>query len=153
MTNITKMSSEEIAELIQKIGYGHLGCIHEGKPLVIPMQYYLKDDEMYMFTDRGTKSHDLTEHPEICLQIEELNDTTNWSSITIDGRAAALTDSTKFAEIARTIRSQNPTFSPVINRELDNISELEQEIAIYLIQPDRMTGTKATSSGDRVLVD
>jgi uncharacterized protein len=153
MTTIHKMSSAEIVELLQKIGYGHLGCIHAGKPYVIPMQYYLKDDAIYMFTDRGDKSHDLNKNPDICLQVEELDDTENWSSITIAGRAGLLTDSTKFAEIAQIIRSQNPTFSPVINRELDDISELEKAIAIYQIHTDKIAGTIArSSSGDRTLV-
>jgi uncharacterized protein len=152
MTNIDKMSSEESIELLQKIGYGHLGCLHEGKPHVIPMQYYLKDNEIYIFTDRGGKSHDLSENPEICLQVEELGDKDNWSSITIGGRAEALADRADFAEIADFIKEQNPTFSPVLNRELNDSSELEREIAIYRIQPDRMTGTKATSASDRVFV-
>lgn len=152
MAIIAKMSTEETIELLQKIGYGHLGCIHEGKPHVIPMQYYFKNDTIYMFADRGAKSHDLAKHPEICLQVEELGDTKNWSSITIDGRAEILEDSTKFAEIAQVIKAQNPTFFPVINREITEISELEKAIVIYRIQADKMTGTKANSVSDRALV-
>jgi nitroimidazol reductase NimA-like FMN-containing flavoprotein (pyridoxamine 5'-phosphate oxidase superfamily) len=152
MASITKMTTEETIELLQKIGYGHLGCIHEGKPHVIPMQYYLQDDAIYMFTDRGTKSHDLTENPDICLQVEELSDTDNWSSITVYGRAEILEDSAEFTRIAQAIKSQNSTFSPVINREITDMSELKKSIAIYQIQTDKMTGTKATSASDRALV-
>jgi uncharacterized protein len=152
MTSIATMNPEEKIELLQKIGYGHLGCIHEGKPHVIPMQYYVKDDAIYMFTDRGTKSHDLTANPDICLQIEELSDIDNWSSITIAGRAEIIEDSPKFSEVAQVIKSQNPTFSPVINREITDMSELERSIAIYQIHTDKITGTKATSSSEPALV-
>ncbi|GAC1470296.1 MAG: hypothetical protein NVS2B14_02950 [Chamaesiphon sp.] len=47
MLDIDEMSSKEILELLQKVGYGHLGCIYEGKPYVIPMHYYLKDSVIH----------------------------------------------------------------------------------------------------------
>ena len=35
MLDIDEMSSKEIQDLLHQVGYGHLGCIHEGKPYVI----------------------------------------------------------------------------------------------------------------------
>jgi uncharacterized protein len=46
MLDIDEMSSKEIYELLRKIGYGHLGFIHEGKPYVMPMHYYLEGEEI-----------------------------------------------------------------------------------------------------------
>ena len=43
MLDIDEVSSKEIHELLHQVGYGHLGCIHEGKPYVMPMNYYLED--------------------------------------------------------------------------------------------------------------
>jgi uncharacterized protein len=34
MLDIDEMSSNEIYELLRKVGYGHLGFIHERKPYV-----------------------------------------------------------------------------------------------------------------------
>ncbi len=42
MLDIDEMSSKEIYEPLRKVGYGHLGLIHEGKPYVMPMHYYLE---------------------------------------------------------------------------------------------------------------
>ena len=39
MLDIDEMSSTEILELLEKVGYGHLGCIHKDKLYVIPMGY------------------------------------------------------------------------------------------------------------------
>jgi uncharacterized protein len=32
MLDIDEMNSKEIHELLNQLGYGHLGCVHEGKP-------------------------------------------------------------------------------------------------------------------------
>ncbi len=42
MLNIDEMNAKEIRDLLNKVGYGHLGFIYEGKPSVIPMHYYLE---------------------------------------------------------------------------------------------------------------
>ena len=41
------MSSKEIHELLHQVGYGHPGCIHEGKPYVMPINYYLEGSDIY----------------------------------------------------------------------------------------------------------
>ena len=43
MLDIDEMGQDEIHELLHKVGYGHLGFIHEGKPCVMPMHYYLEN--------------------------------------------------------------------------------------------------------------
>ncbi len=152
MLDIKKMSSEENLELLQAIGYGHLGCIDEGKPYVIPMQYYIKDLSIYIFTDRGVKSQDLDLNPDICLQVEELHNTEDWRSVTVSGRVKRL-QGEEFIEIAQFITAQNPTFSPVINRNLTELDELENTIAIYRIHPSKMSGTSAKSPERQALVN
>ncbi len=152
MLSIEHMSSEEVTELLQAIGYGHLGCLKEGKPYVIPMQYYIKDKEVYLFTDRSEKSHDLDRYPDICLQVEELYDPQDWQSVVITGTVERLCDRTKFTEIARFISTQNPTFAPVINQNITDLDVLENAIAIYRIQPSKMSGTKTELDGTKELI-
>ena len=42
MLDIDEMGIKEMQDLLQQVGYGHLGYIHEGKPYVMPMNYYLE---------------------------------------------------------------------------------------------------------------
>ncbi len=65
MLDIDEMNSKEIQELLHQVGYGHLGCIHEGKPYVMPMSYYLEDSDIYLFTTEGMKTHDIDANPDI----------------------------------------------------------------------------------------
>jgi hypothetical protein len=86
------------------------------------------------------------------LQVEELVDTENWSRIAIGGRAEQLKDRAEFEDISRFIKVQNPTFSPAIDREMNDLSELENAIEIYRIQSNKMTGSKAKAASSHALV-
>ncbi len=85
MLDIDEMGQKEILGFLQQAGYGHLGYIHEGKPYVMPMHYYLKDSDMYLFTTEGMKTHDIDVNPEICLQVEEIHDPLHWRSVIVTG--------------------------------------------------------------------
>ena len=92
MLDIDEMSSEEIHEVLHKVGYGHLGCIHEGKPYVMPMHYYLEKSDIFLFTTIGMKTHDIDANPEVCLQVEDMHDSFHWRSVIVNGSADRLTE-------------------------------------------------------------
>lgn len=140
MLDIDEMSSKEIHELLQQKGYGHLGFIHEGKPCVMPMRYYLEDSDIYLLTTIGMKTHDIDANPEICLQVEEIHGSLHWRSAIVNGRADRLTEQPDIDRVMQFIKETNPTLSPAINRTWIDAWGREEVIAIYRIHPSEMTG-------------
>lgn len=106
MLDIDEMSSKEIQELLQQVGHGHLGCVFEGHPYVLPMHYYLQDSDIYIFTTVGMKTKYMDGNPEVCLQVEEIRDMEHWRSVVVNGRAERLTQQ---EDIARWNWSKNTT--------------------------------------------
>ena len=152
MLDIDEMSLEEIHELLYQVGYGHLGCIHEGKPYVVPMFYYLQDSDIYLFTTVGMKTHDIDANPEICLQVEEIHDPLHWRSAIVMDRVERLTVKEDIDRAMKFIKERNPTLSPAINRTwLDSWGRAET-IAIYRIYESEMTGrtTDGASSVNKI---
>jgi uncharacterized protein len=140
MLDIDEMGQKEIHELLLQVGYGHLGCIHEGKPYVMPMQYYLDDSDIYLFTTVGMKTHDMDANPEICLQVESLHDPLHWRSVIVNGRAERLTEQQNIDRVMQLIKKRNSTLSPAINRTWSDSWGRAEAIAIYRIHPSEMTG-------------
>jgi uncharacterized protein len=140
MLDIDEMSSKEIYELLHQVGYGHFGCIHKGKPYVMPMHYYLEDSDIYLFTTVGMKTHDMDENPEICLQVEALHDPLHWRSVIVNGRADRLTKQQDIDHAMQFIKERNPKLSPAINRTWIDSWGRAEVIAIYRIHPSEMTG-------------
>jgi nitroimidazol reductase NimA-like FMN-containing flavoprotein (pyridoxamine 5'-phosphate oxidase superfamily) len=138
--DIDEMSSKEIHELLHQVGYGHLGCIHAGKPYVMPMRYYLEGSDIYLLTTVGMKTHDLDANPEVCLQVEEIHDLLHWRSVIVNGRAERLTAQPDIDHVMQFIKDRNPTLSPAINRTwIDSWGRAEVAV-IYRIHPSEMSG-------------
>ncbi|MEG4574628.1 pyridoxamine 5'-phosphate oxidase family protein [Microcoleus sp. N3A4] len=140
MLDIDEMGQKEIHELLHKVGYGHLGCIHEGKPYVMPMNYYLEEEDIYLFTTIGMKTHDLDANPEICLQVEEKRDPRPWRSAIVNGRASRLTEQPDIARAMHSIEERNPNLSPAIDRTWIDAQGRSEAIAIYRIHETEMSG-------------
>lgn len=140
MLDIDEMSTKEIMDLLQKVGYGHLGCVLEGHPYVVPMHYYLKDSEIYIFTTVGMKTQYMDANPEVCLQIEEVHDLLHWRSVVVNGRAERLTEQQDIDRAMQLIKERNPTLSPAINRTWIDSWGRAEVIAIYRIHESEMSG-------------
>jgi uncharacterized protein len=153
MLDIDEMSSKEIYELLRKIGYGHLGFIHEGKPYVMPMHYYLEGEEIYLFTTEGMKTHDIDASPEICLQVEEIiNDPLHWRSVIVAGQAKRLTEKVEIERVRKLIKEVNPTLSPAINRTWIDSWGRAEVVAIYRVYPSEMSGRTTDGVSSKQLV-
>ena len=153
MLDIDEMSSKEIHELLGKIGYGHLGFIHEGGPYVMPMHYYLEGGEIYLFTTEGMKTHDIDASPEICLQVEEIiNAPFHWRSVIVTGQAKRLTEKAEIARVQKLIEEVNPTLSPAINRTWIDSWGRAEIIAIYWVYPSEMSGRTTDGVSSRMMV-
>jgi uncharacterized protein len=140
MLDIDEMSSAEIYKLLHKVGYGHLGCIHDGKPYVMPMHYYLEDLSIYLFSTVGMKTRDMDVNPEICLQVEEIRDSSYWRSVVVSGRSERLTAQPDIDQAMQFIKARNPNLSPALNRTWIDSQGRAEVIAIYRIHPIEMTG-------------
>jgi len=140
MLDIDEMGQKEIYELLNKVGRGHLGCIGEGHPYVVPMHYYLKDSEIYIFTTEGMKTKYMNANPEVCLQIEEVDDLLHWRSIIVTGRAEPLTVKQNIDQAMQFIKAENPTLSPALNRTWIDAWGRSEVIAIYRIHESEISG-------------
>jgi nitroimidazol reductase NimA-like FMN-containing flavoprotein (pyridoxamine 5'-phosphate oxidase superfamily) len=151
MLDIDEMGSTEILELLQKVSYGHLGCINEGKPYVIPMHYYIEDTAIYLFTTEGMKSHDMDTNPDVCLQVEEIHDLEHWRSAIVMGRAEHIREQQEIDRVMKFVKTQNPTLSPALNRTWTDAWGRGNVIEIYRIHPSEMTGRTTQGVSSRPL--
>lgn len=140
MLDIDEMGQKEIHDFLQQVGYGHLGFMHEGKPYVMPMHYYLQEKDIYLFTTEGMKTHDIEANPEVCLQVEEIHGPLHWRSVIVAGRAERLTEQQDIDRAMQFIKERNPALSPAINRTWIDSWGRAEVIAIYRIYPSEMSG-------------
>jgi len=136
------MTPAEMHVLLQRESFGHLGCSREGRPYVVPMHYAYDGKELYFFTTEGMKTQFIGVNPQVCLQIEEVTDSSHWRSVMVIGRADRVTKREETERGMKLITERNPSLSPAISAtELDSLGR-SVDIALYRITPELIDGRK-----------
>jgi nitroimidazol reductase NimA-like FMN-containing flavoprotein (pyridoxamine 5'-phosphate oxidase superfamily) len=145
MLKVSDMSPAEMHALLQRESFGHLGCARNGRPYVVPMHYAYDGKDLYFFTTQGMKTQFIEANPQVCLQIEEITDSTSWRSVMVVGRANELTTADEMQRAMKLITERNPSLTPAISAtQLDSLGRAV-DIAIYRITPEIIDGRQTVS--------
>lgn len=142
MLKIEDMPAGEMHDLLNRVGFGHLGCIHRNRPYVVPIHYAYHSQDIYFFTTEGTKTDAISDNPEVCLQVEEVHDSSHWRSVMVNGRAEKVTDPEEMEHAMQIITERNPTLTPAINLTQLDAWGRANITAIYRVRPEVIDGRK-----------
>lgn len=142
MLRVEDIAPAEMHALLMRANFGHLGCAREGRPYVVPMHYAYDGKELYFFTTEGMKTSFISVNPQVCLQVEEIIDSTHWHSVMIIGRAERLTKSEDMERAMQQIVERNPSLTPAISSTQLDAWGRAVDIALYRIQPELIDGRK-----------
>ncbi len=149
MVNIEDVPRAEMEALLRRVGFGHLGCVDSrGRPYVVPMHYAFDGESVYLFTTEGLKTESMNEHPEVCLQVEEIDSPRRWESVMIFGRAERLAQADDVERAMQFITRANPTLTPAINRTQIDAWGRASNVVVYRIRPEAMDGRRTVPQTD-----
>lgn len=104
------------------------------------MHYAYDGKELYFFTTQGMKTRYIDSNPQVCLQVEEIKDSTHWRSVMVIGRAREITSQEESQRAMSLITQRNPSLTPAISAtQLDSIGRAV-DIALYRITPEIIDG-------------
>jgi nitroimidazol reductase NimA-like FMN-containing flavoprotein (pyridoxamine 5'-phosphate oxidase superfamily) len=142
MVEVEDMPKGEMVALLLRVGFGHLGCAREGRPYVVPMHYAYNSEDLYFFTTEGTKTDYITANPQVCMQVEEVEDASHWRSVMVTGHAERVTQADEMERAMQLITERNPTLTPAINKTQLDAWTRANTIAIYRVRPVIIDGRK-----------
>ena len=142
MLKVEDMPPVEMHNLLQTANFGHLGCAQNGRPYVVPMHYAYDGKELYFFTTEGMKTQFMKDNPRVCLQVEEVSDSSHWRSTMVIGRAERLTNRDEMERAMQLITERNPSLTPAISATQIDTWGRSVDIALYRIQPEIIDGRK-----------
>jgi nitroimidazol reductase NimA-like FMN-containing flavoprotein (pyridoxamine 5'-phosphate oxidase superfamily) len=142
MLRVEDMAPAEMHALLQRENFGHLGCARGSRPYVVPMQYAYDGKELFFFTTQGMKTQFIDANPQVCLQVEEITDSTHWRSVMVIGKAEQITRKEEMQQAMKLITERDPSLTPAISStELDALGRAV-DIALYRITPELIDGRK-----------
>ncbi len=82
---IGEMTKEEMERLLQAEMIGHLGCYAHGKVYVVPVTYAYSHGCVYAHSSEGSKIQMMRQNPEVCFEVEHVENMSTWQSVIIHG--------------------------------------------------------------------
>src|SRR5438128_1306704 len=140
MLRVEDMAPAEMHALLQRESFGHLGCARGSRPYVVPMHYAYDGKELFFFTTQGMKTEFIVANPQVCLQVEEITDSTHWRSVMVIGKAEQITRNEEMQRAMKLITERNPSLTPAISATQLDTWGRAVDIAMYRITPELMDG-------------
>jgi len=140
MLKVEDMTATEMHALLRSANFGHLGCARDGRPYVLPMHYVYDGKELYFFTTEGMKTQFIGANPQVCLQVEEVVDSSHWRSVMVIGRAERLSNQEDQQRAMNIILERNPSLTPAISATQLDAEGRAVDIALYRVLPEIIDG-------------
>lgn len=146
-----------IEELTEKasIGFlagnrlGRLACAHRNQPYITPCYFAYHDRCIYGFSTVGQKIEWLRTNPLACLQVDEIRNFQEWTSVVVLGRYEELAkcgESEAARELAYTLLHQHQFWwEPGYARALRHGIPRPLEAVYYRLSIEEISGHRATS--------
>jgi uncharacterized protein len=79
------LNSRQVDQVLRSEVVGHLGRFHEGRIYVVPVSYVYDGDCIYGHSADGMRLRMLRAHPQVCFQVDRIENLANWVSVIVWG--------------------------------------------------------------------
>ena len=138
---MTRMLSEvEARNLIAGGRIGRLGCVDNGEPYVVPINYVFEDGSIYSHSLPGRKIEALRAHPRACLQVDEIENDLEWRSVIAFGNFEEIRVPSDRRSILGKLLARFPLLTPVESVMAQDAGAPDS--VVFRIIVDRITGVE-----------
>jgi nitroimidazol reductase NimA-like FMN-containing flavoprotein (pyridoxamine 5'-phosphate oxidase superfamily) len=82
----------QIEDLLMSLPVGRIGCHADGVTYIIPINYVYENDTIYAHSKKGMKIDMMRKNPNVCFQVDAIDDLLNWESVIAWGRFEEIFD-------------------------------------------------------------
>jgi uncharacterized protein len=139
VASMTKpLSKSEAWKTIEAGKLGRLGCVDDGEPYVVPINFLVHDRQIYSHSLIGRKVRALREHARACLQVDKIDDDFHWRSAIAFGDFEEVVDPDERKQILQDLLTRFPKLTPV-ESQLQPDTHARPAI-VFRLRVDRVTG-------------
>jgi len=81
-----ELTTAEIDLVLRAEVLGRIGCIVDGWPHVVPINYAYENRTVYGNSSEGVKLRAMRNDPRVCFEVEQIRGMANWRTVIIRGR-------------------------------------------------------------------
>jgi len=76
-----ELTAEQIERMLHEEILGRLGCQAGGRPYVVPVTYAYDGERIICYSAVGQKILAMRENPDVCFEVEQVENIANWRSV------------------------------------------------------------------------
>jgi nitroimidazol reductase NimA-like FMN-containing flavoprotein (pyridoxamine 5'-phosphate oxidase superfamily) len=80
------LTPPQIEALLEEQHVARIGCHADGRTYVVPITYVYHEGAIYAHSAEGMKMRMMRENPEVCVEVDEIRDMSNWRTVIARGR-------------------------------------------------------------------
>jgi uncharacterized protein len=103
---------DEIEDILFSHHVGHLACVVDGKPYVVPITYAYAGGVLYGRTTPGRKVDALRTQPDAAFNVEEHREPRRWRSVILEGIYEEIDDPGARQEATTVLETADPSVQP-----------------------------------------
>lgn len=89
-----QLNNREIELVLGNNLLGRIACYDDAKMYIVPINYVYDGKDIIAHSVQGMKIEMMRRNPQVCFEVDEIKDFTNWKSVIVWGEYQELTDST-----------------------------------------------------------
>jgi uncharacterized protein len=147
---IEDLTAKECRQLLAQSNFGRLACARDNQPYIVPIYFAYEPDRLYAFSTRGRKIDWMRANPRVCVQIDDVQNHYEWTSVIVNGRYEEFPDTLEYSQIRSEVQYQLEKralwwqTAYVAQRRRENAADSNTPI-FYCIHNEEVTGLRAAA--------
>ena len=144
---LRELNDTQIEDLLKSQLIGRIGCHSADLVYVVPVNYIYEPPNIYGHSAKGMKIDLMRNNPEVCFEIDDINDITNWQSVIVWGKFEEITDMEEAQKVIQKLINRITPFIlddsvPPSHGFVDAENDIGDtiELIVYKINVTRKTG-------------
>lgn len=94
-----QLDKKEIEKVLNENVLGRIGCHDQGRTYVVPVTYVYDGSSILAHSVEGLKIRMMRANPQVCFEVDDVKDFTNWKSVILWGEYEEITDADEKNEV------------------------------------------------------
>ena len=88
---LRELNDTQIEVLLKGQLIGRIGCHSDGITYIVPVNYVYDGSNIYYHSAKGMKIDMMKKNPEVCFEVDDIKEMTNWQSVIVWGKFEEIT--------------------------------------------------------------
>jgi uncharacterized protein len=143
---IGELNEEQIDNLLNQQVIARIACAHEEFIYLVPISYGYDGKYMYAHSPEGKKLDVMRKNPNICIEVDNISDMSNWESVIAWGKYEEIKDPDERADALKILLHRHLPLNSSVTTHLgatwpfseDEVQEIEG--VVFKVELTGMTG-------------